>query len=75
MNNWLVPVVLALLLVAGCAQKSQTGTGAQEGQTAQASTDAAVSSLEQDIEHIDSLDNELDTSDLDALDQDLEALQ
>ena len=71
MNKWLVVLaVLGLLLVAGCARKAP----APASQTDVPSTTAAVSEFDKDLNDVDSLNSELDSSELDSLDQDLASL-
>ena len=63
----IIGMLLALVLIAGCSPKAAP--------IATPTTDAQVTSVENDIAGIDTLRDDLDTSELDSLDQDLAAVQ
>jgi hypothetical protein len=63
---FVVTLLVALLIVAGCAKQAVQ---------AQPSTESEVSSFENELADVDSLDDDLDTSELDSLDQDFAAMQ
>ncbi|MBI5398811.1 hypothetical protein HZB03_05075 [Candidatus Woesearchaeota archaeon] len=80
----MILTLIALLLIVGCAQTkpgatnagqatkaSSAGASAAQLVTPTVSTEKSVSTIESDIAGIDSLDQDLDTSDLDSLDKDL----
>ena len=56
--------VLALLVLAGCAQRAMPAA-------APASTDQAVNAVGSDVKDLDSLNQDMDSSDLNSLDQEL----
>lgn len=71
MKKLLVVGFLAtLLLIAGCGKQTVQTQAVQTP-----STDSEVTSVANDIADVNTLDDDLDTSDLDSLDQDLAAMQ
>lgn len=67
--------LFAIALIAGCSQRSGStvqGTPSPQQESATpSSTEESVSGVDQQLDEIDDLDKDLDSSELDSLDRDL----
>ena len=70
MKHWLIALAVLAVLLAGCARPPAVAPPAVP-----TATESAVSDFGSDIAEVDSLNSDLDSSELDSLDQDLAGLE
>ncbi len=71
----IVIALFAIALIAGCSQRPGSSTtetpSPQQESATPTSTEESVSGVDQQLDEIDDLDKDLDSAELDSLDQDL----
>jgi hypothetical protein len=71
--QWMIGLAVLTVLLVGCARAPPAAPPAAA--IAPSATDAAVSGFDKDLSELDSLNSDLDTSEMESLDKDFAALE